>query len=93
MLPRSGYLDEVSHIDVALIDCILRRSPVNLGYTIIRTMLTIPALITRSLPYSHFITRILKFFNVPILEPSCRLSKGIGDDVIFGLGFEWKNGT
>ena len=39
------------------------------------------------------ITRILKFFDVPILEPSCRPSKGIGDDVIIGLGFEWKDGT
>ncbi|KAH9753253.1 Integrase catalytic domain-containing protein [Citrus sinensis] len=87
------HLDEVSHMDVALIDCILRRRPVNLGYTIIRTMLTIPALITRSLPYSHFITRILKYFDVPIQEPPCRPSKGIGDDAIFGLGFEWKNGT
>ena len=29
---------------------------------------------------------------MPILDPSCRPSKGIGDDVIFGLGFEWKNG-
>ena len=56
VLPRSGHLDEVSHMDVALIDCILRRRPVNLGYTIIRTMLTIPALITHSLPYGHFIT-------------------------------------
>jgi len=56
-------------------------------------MLTIPALITRSLPYGHFITRILKYFDVPIQEPSCRPSKGIGDDVIFDLGFEWKNGT
>ena len=80
-------------MDVALIDCILRRRPVNLSYTIIRTVLTVPALITRSLPYGHFITRILKFFDVSILQPSCRPSKGIGDDVIFGLGFKWKNGT
>ncbi|KAH9671118.1 hypothetical protein KPL70_017229 [Citrus sinensis] len=93
VLPRSGHLDEVSHIDVAMIDCILRGRPVNLGYSIIRTMLSIPALITRSLPYGHFITRILKFFEVPILEPSCRPSKGIGDEVIIGLGFEWKDGT
>ncbi|KAH9716748.1 Integrase catalytic domain-containing protein [Citrus sinensis] len=93
VLPRSGHLDEVSHMDVAMIDCILRGRPVDLGYSIIRTMLSIPALITRSLPYGHFITRILKFFEVPILEPSCRPSKGIGDEVIVGLGFEWKDGT
>ena len=80
-------------MDVALIDCILRRRPVNLGYTIIRTMLTIPALITRSLLYGHFFTRILKYFDAPIHEPSCRPTKGIGDDVIFSLDFEWKNGT
>ena len=30
---------------------------------------------------------------MPILEPSCRPSKGIGDEVIIGLGFEWKDGT
>ncbi|KAH9763753.1 hypothetical protein KPL70_001275 [Citrus sinensis] len=93
VLPRSGHLDEVSHMDVAMIDCILRGPPVDLGYSIVRTMLSIPALITRSLPYGHFITRILKFFEVPILEPSCRPSKGIGDEVIVGLGFEWKDGT
>ncbi|KAH9688106.1 Integrase catalytic domain-containing protein [Citrus sinensis] len=93
VLPRSGHLDEVSHMDVAMIDCILIGRPVELGYSIVRTMLSIPALITRSLPYGHFITRILKFFEVPILEPSCRPSKGIGDEVIVGLGFEWKDGT
>ncbi|KAH9763962.1 Integrase catalytic domain-containing protein [Citrus sinensis] len=93
VLPRSGHLDEVSHMDVAMIDCILRGRPVDLGYSIVRTMLSIPALITRSLPYGHFITRILKFFEVPILEPSCRPSKGIGDEVIVGLGFEWKDDT
>ncbi|KAH9668295.1 hypothetical protein KPL70_021361 [Citrus sinensis] len=87
------HLDEVSHMDVAMIDCILRGCPVDLGYSIVRTMLSIPALITRSLPYGHFITRILKFFEVPILEPSCRPSKGIGDEVIVGLGFEWKDDT
>ena len=93
VLPRSRHLDEVSHMDVALIDCILRHRPVDLGYTIVRNMLSIPKLITRSLLYGHFITRILKFFDVPIKEPSCRPSKGIGDDAIVGLGFEWKNGT
>ena len=80
-------------MDVALIDYIFRHRPVDLGYTIVRNMLSILKLITRSLPYGHFITRILKFFDVPIKEPSCRPSKGIGDDAISGLGFEWKNGT
>ena len=86
-------MDEVSHIDVALIDCILRCCPVNLGYTIIRTMLSIPNLITRSLPYGHFITRILKYFKVLINEPSCKPSKSIRDEAVYALGFERKNKT
>ena len=80
-------------MDVALIDCILRHRPVDLGYTIVRNMLSIPKLITRSLPYGHFITRILKYFNVPIEEPSCRPSESIGDEVVSSLGFECRNGT
>ncbi|KAK9178223.1 hypothetical protein WN943_027413 [Citrus x changshan-huyou] len=93
VLPRSGHLDEVSHMDVALIDCILRHRPVDLGYTIVRNMLSIPKLITRSLPYGHFITRILKYFSVHIQEPSCRPSKSIGDEAVSSLGFECCNGT
>ena len=85
VLPRSGHLDEVSHMDVALIDCILRRRSVDLGYTIVRNMLCIPKLITRSLPYSHFITRILKYFSVPIHEPSCRPSKSIEGEAVSAL--------
>ena len=30
VFPRSGHLDEVFHMDVALINCILKRRPVNL---------------------------------------------------------------
>ena len=93
VLPRSGHLDEVSHIDVALIYCILRRRPVNLGYTIVQNMLCIPKLITHSLPYGHFITQILKYLSVPIHEPSCRPSKSIGDEPVSALGFKWQNGT
>ena len=68
VLPRSGHLDEVSHMDVALIDCILRRGLVNLGYTIIRTMLSIPNLITHSLPYGHFITQILNTLRFRLMN-------------------------
>ena len=93
VLPRPGYLDEVSYMDITLIDCILRHRPVDLGYTIVRNMLSIPKLITRSLPYGHFITRILKYFSVAIQEPSCRPSKSIRDEAISSSGFEWSNGT
>ena len=57
------------------------------------TMLSIPNLITRSLPYGHFSTWILKHFRVPINEPSCKPSKSIGDEAVCALGFEWRNGA
>ena len=56
-------------------------------------MLSIPNLITRSLPYGHFITRILKHFKVAINELSCKPSKSIGNEAVYALGFEWQNGT
>lgn len=93
VLPRSGHLDEVSHMDVVLINSIFRHRPVNLGYTIIRTMLSIPKLITRSLLYGHFITRILRHFKIPINEPSCKPFKSIEDETVCALGFEWRNGA
>ena len=80
-------------MDVALIDSILRYRPVSLGYTIIRTMLSIPNLINRALPYGNFITQILKYFRVPINEPSCKPCRSIEDEAVYALGFEWRNGA
>ncbi|KAH9783348.1 Integrase catalytic domain-containing protein [Citrus sinensis] len=42
--------------------------------------------------YVH-VDAVRNICRLPILEPSCRPSKGIGDEVIVGLGFEWKDGT
>ena len=56
-------------------------------------MLSIPNLITCSIPYGHFITRILKHFKGAINELSCKPSKSIESEAIYALGFEWKNGT
>lgn len=80
-------------MDVALIDSILRHRPVSLRYTIIRTMLSIPNLISHALPYGNFITQILKYFRVPINESSCKPCRSIGDKVVCALGFEWPNGA
>ena len=91
ILPRSGHLDDVTHMDVFFIDSILRHRPVSFRYTIIRTMLSIPNLISRALPYGNFITQILKYFRVPINEPSCKLCRSIRDKVVYALGFEWRN--
>ncbi|GAY61300.1 hypothetical protein CUMW_208890 [Citrus unshiu] len=93
VLPRSGHLDDVTHMDVVFIDSILRHRLVSLGYTIIRTMLSIPNLISRALPYGNFITHILKYFRVPINEPSYKPCRSIGDKVVYALRFERRNGA
>ena len=80
-------------MDVTLIDFILKHPPVNLGYTIIRTMLSIPNWISRALPYGNFITQILKYFRVPINESSCKPCESIGDEVVYASGFKWHNGA
>ena len=93
VLPRSGHLDDITHMDVALINSILRHRLVSLGYIIICTMLSIPNLISRALPYENFITQILKYFRVPINKLSCKPYRSIGDEVVYALGFEWRNGA
>lgn len=90
---RSGYADKPSHNDVALIDCILRHRPVNLGYTLVRHMLSIPSMSTRSLPYGHFITRILRYFQIPLDEPTFEPTKPMGVEIVHSLGFDWKDGA
>lgn len=85
--PRSGHADGIYHNDVALLDCIPKRRPINLGYMIIHHMLSIPAMVNRSLLYGNFITRILRFF-IPINEPT----KPIRDEIIYNLGFIVKIG-
>lgn len=63
--PRSMHVDEISHMDVALLDCVLGGCLINLGYIVIRHMLSILGMVNRSLLYGSFITRMLKFFQVP----------------------------
>ena len=56
-------------------------------------MLSIPNLISCAIPYGNFITQILKYFRVLINEPSCKPCRSIGDEVVYALGFEWRNGA
>ena len=56
-------------------------------YIILHHMLSTPCLVKRSLPYTSIITRILKYFQVPITEPTFLNSKELGDEAIANLGF------
>ena len=50
--PRAGHADEVSRLDVAILDCILEERVLNIGYIILHHMLSTPNLAKRSLPYA-----------------------------------------
>ena len=65
-------------MDIPLIEFILRRRSINLGHTIIRTKLFIPKLITRSLPYGHFITQTLNILRFLSLNHRVNLLRAWG---------------
>ena len=84
--PRSGHADEVNHLDVAILDCILEERVLNIGYIILHHMLSTPNLAKKSLPYASIITCILQYFRVPITKPTFLESKELGDEAITNLG-------
>ncbi|KAH9704287.1 hypothetical protein KPL70_011393 [Citrus sinensis] len=89
--PRAGHADEVSRLDVAILDCILEERVLNIGYIILHHMLSTPNLAKRSLPYASIITRILEYFRVPITEPISLNSRELGDESIANLGYYWSD--
>ena len=92
VIPRKGHNDEVTRLDVGLLDCLLRRHPVNLGYVILRHMLFTSAVNSRLLPYGSIITRILRHFRIPITEPVYDETKRLGREIILEIGFHKRNG-
>lgn len=86
--PKLVYVNKIYHMDAALLDCILRGLLINLRYVITRHMLSIMGMVNCSFHYDDFITRILKFFQVPIDEPSFDITNVIGDEIIYSLGFD-----
>ena len=90
--PRKGHSDEVTCLDVGLLDCLLRRRPVNLGYIMLCHMLSTPAINNRLLPYRGVITGILRHFRIPITELVYNESKRLGGEIILGIGFHQRNG-
>ena len=89
--PRKWYSDEVTCLDVGLLDCLLRRCPINLGYIILRHMLSIPAMNNKLLLYGSIITRILRYFRISIIERVYDETKRLGGDIILGIGFHRRN--
>ena len=90
--PRQGHTDEVTSLDVGLLDSFIRRQHVSLSYTIFCHMLSTPKVTNRSLPYGSIITRILRFFKGPITEPVYIETQKLGREIMSAIGFFKKRG-
>ncbi|KAL6333027.1 hypothetical protein AAG906_020047 [Vitis piasezkii] len=63
-LPRGGHRDEVSYYEAFLIDSILTRRWIHLGYLMKMHMIACCKSMTRVLPYGRFLTRVFKDVGV-----------------------------
>ena len=66
--------------------------PIDLGYVIVRHMLSTPAVNYRLLPYGSIITKILQCFEVPLLDAGSTKTRWIGPEAMTSIGFSRKNG-
>ncbi|KAJ9673095.1 hypothetical protein PVL29_026395 [Vitis rotundifolia] len=61
---KGGHRDDVSFLEAFLVDNILIKRNINMGYIIFRHMKACSFSEDSVLPYSMFITKIVKYFNV-----------------------------
>ena len=90
--PRHGHGDEVTRLDVGLLDSLIRERQVHLLFTIVRHILSTTAVSNRSLPYESIISKILRYFHIPLTEPVFVETKKLGREMISGIGFYLKQG-
>lgn len=90
--PRQGHTDEVTRLDISLLDSLIRRRHVSLSYTILCHMLSTPKVSNRSIPYGSIITRILNHFQVPIVELVFLETRKLGREIIYAIRFFKKRG-
>lgn len=90
--PRQGHSDEVTRLDVGLLDSFIQRQQVILSYIILRHVLSIPIFTNRSLPYGNIITRIQRHFDVPLTKPVHTKTRKLGREIISGIKFHRRLG-
>ena len=91
--PRQGHSDKVTRLDVGLLDSLLHGRHVSLSYTIMCHMLSTPIVTNRSLPYGSIITRILRYYHVPLTEPVYVESRKLGREIISAIRFFKQRGN
>ncbi|KAJ9691570.1 hypothetical protein PVL29_013682 [Vitis rotundifolia] len=71
-IPKRGHRDDVSFLEVFLVDSILTERKINMGYIIFRHMKASSLSEDSVLPYGMFITKIIKYFNVNLRNKTDR---------------------
>ena len=66
LLPRGGHQDEVSYLEAFIVDSILTRRRIHVGYLMMMHMISCIESTTRVLPYGRFLTRVFKDAEVDL---------------------------
>ncbi|KAL2526908.1 Uncharacterized protein Adt_11962 [Abeliophyllum distichum] len=76
IVPRKGYLDEVNHYDVFLLDSILLRRKLDFPYIMLQHMNSVlSGTRPKALPYSMILTKIFEHFGVSVHDSVALLPK------------------
>ena len=89
--PRKGHSDEITRLDVGLLDSLFTGRPINLRYVILRRMLSTPSVNHCLLPYDSIISKILRHFQVPFWDVVYKETKLIDSEAMTSIGFSRKN--
>ena len=82
----------MTRIDVGLLENLLKRRPIKLGYVILRDMLSTYGDNHLLLAYGSLISKILRHFRVPIRDSIYVETKRIGKEGMTSIRFSQKNG-
>ncbi|KAL6349996.1 hypothetical protein AAG906_002103 [Vitis piasezkii] len=64
LLPQGGHRDEVSYLEAFIMDSILTKKRIHVGYLMMMHMISYVESTTRVLPYNCFLTRVFKDVGV-----------------------------
>lgn len=78
-------------MDISLLDCIIKMRPINLGYVILRHMLSPPRVNYRLILYGSIITNIFKYLYVLHCESVYKKTERISEEAIIGIRFYERN--
>lgn len=78
-------------MDISLLDCIIKMRPINLGYVILRHMLSPLRVNYRLILYGSIITNIFKYLYVLHCESVYKKTERISEEAIIGIRFYERN--